>query len=191
MGFFESLFGTGKQHVTPDQMAKVVHEAATDLARGQESSVHELFQSAGVMVTDDPRYQLEVAVYLLFLLDVLVNRAFGQNGVPVRERIRERFADRAIRLAGEPGLARKSESGWVSFLESRFEEYAPALRRSMESEGKMGREALALPELACANILGEDKATLQAQMALAMQWPQIFKHLGRTFREEYELIEKH
>lgn len=108
MGLFRRLFGTEKIEVTPDKMAHVVLDAAVDLAVRGGSSVRGILESGGVEEGDDDvRFQAELIAYQLFLLDVIANRTFGDDATKVRERIRERFADLAVKVARKAGTEPK------------------------------------------------------------------------------------
>lgn len=188
MGLFRRLFGTEKIEVTPDKMAHVVLDAAVDLAVRGGSSVREILESGGVEEGDDDvRFQAELIAYQLFLLDVIANRTFGDDATKVRERIRERFADLAVKVARKAGTEPKPRGEYIAYLETRFREYAPALRRSMESEGKPEHGGFALPDAVLANVTGSDEPNPVAKTALHTQWPMVFKEYTEAF-QEYEIV---
>lgn len=186
MGFFGRLFGRSKTQVTPDELAAVALQAAFTLAFQAESSSHNLLQSAGVAVEQDNEYQVELVIYQLFLLDVVINRVFGREAEEVRRRLRHRFADAIGDFLEESGVDPGPKEERIRLLEGRYEEYAPALRRSMQSGGQTERGTLALPEVACRNIL-RSEAPLMAKTALASQWPVVLDKMREGF-EEYELV---
>lgn len=188
MGFFGKLFGTDKIEVTPDKMAHVVLDAAVDLAVRGEDSVRGILQSVGIEEGDEEvRFQAELIAYQLFLLDVIVNRTFEDDAARIRERLRERFADLAVRVAQKAGTEPKPRADYIAYLESRFTEYTPALRRSMKSEGKPEHGGFALPEAVLANVTGSNDPDLAAIMALHTQWPMVFKEYPDAF-QDYEIV---
>lgn len=189
MGLFGKLFGSGKTEVTPDKMAHVVLNAAVELAVSGEESVRGLLLKAGVEEENEARFQAELVAYQLFLLDVIVNRVFGEEADRIRKHMRERFADQAARVARAAGAEPKAQEEYIAFLEDRFREYAPALRRSMESEGEPEQGALALPEAVLSNVAGPGGGDVMAQMAMSAQWTHVFKEYPEAF-QEYEIVEE-
>lgn len=187
MGIFQKLFGSGKKQVSPDKMAHVVLDAAVDLAVRGKDSVRGLLRSVGVEVANEVRYQGELIAYQLFLLDVIVNRTFGDQADRIRERIRERFADLAVRVAREAGVEPNPREEYIAYLESRFQEYTPALRRSMGSQGQPEHGAFELPDVVYQNITGREEANPAAKTALAAQWPTVFEDYGKAL-QEYEVV---
>lgn len=187
MGFLSRLFGSGKQKVTPEQMAAVLLNTAVQSALQGDGSVYSLLEEAGVEVEKTPAYKVELIIYQLFLLDVLVHRTFDEMEDEVRKELREVFAEQAVSVVERMGGDPRSTEEYMAFLENRFQEYFPAAKRSLESEGQFESGAMALAETVYRTITGEEPG-LQATMALTVQWTTFFSQLEETLEEEYEIV---
>ncbi len=182
MGFFDSLFGSKRTEVSPDEMAHLIVNAAVELAVSGDDAVQDMLGSTGVVLTD-VQEQAELVAYQLFLFDVIVNQVVPEYSHAVQERMRERFADLMTRVSQEAGLSGDRREEYLGFLEDRFRAYTPALRESMESEGKPEQGALALADEVLAHLGEEEDAPLQALLTIHAQWMEVFKNYPEELQE--------
>lgn len=168
-------------------MARRLLDTATKLALRGEASVQEILLSADIRPENQGMFQAELIAYQLFLLDVIVNRTFGEDARPVRKRMREQFADLAVQAVRKAGGEPSPPEEYVAFLEDRFEEYTPALRRSIESQGAPKWDALALPDAVINNVAESIAGDPLPTTALHFQWLSVFKEIPDAL-EKYEIV---
>ena len=89
-------------------------------------SLFDQLRGAGLVVGDDGLGETETIVFLLWPLDLVLARQFGDAGAPLREKLQDTFVQ--YTLLRLPGATAEQKKTLQDFLPQRFAEYAGMYR---------------------------------------------------------------